>query len=558
MLKLEVIHYKGAVPPRPISGQFGAQGGTIGRGDANTLVLPDAERFISRTHARIKFQTGQYMIEDHGSSTPVMVNGHALGRGSEAGLAHGDELTIGEYQLRAIVQLVVASGVALEGAGAGTAKMDDPMAMFGTAPGADPFADLMPRANSNAKAQNKPVPAMAPDAFAMPGRATQGGIPADFDPFANLGSPAVPAPQTSAAPGASGPGFGVAGPSQSLDALFGLNPASATDPLGVAGPLATPVATGPLGGAASLDPLQAFHAKPVPSTAPVQRNDVPELFGSYVPPKAIPDPDFAKPAVVVPSATAARDTSAALTKSTVEPAAAAASAAQPDPQPAAPAAASNEEDAMAATQRVAVLRAGADELANAFFEGAGIANFNLPSGITPQTMNLLGQVLRETVQAMLDLLLARAMLKREMRAEVTMIVAQENNPLKFSPNVEAALMHLLSPQRGYMEPLEAVRDACNDLRSNQFAFMAGMRAALAGILQRFDPDQLEQRLKHKSMLDSLVPGNRKAKMWDLFSDLYGDVSKEAEDNFHEMFGREFVRAYEAQIAKLSSPGGGRP
>jgi FHA domain-containing protein len=558
MLKLEVIHYKGAVPLRPLSGQFGAQGGTIGRGDANTLVLPDAERFISRTHAKIKFQTGQYMIEDHGSSTPVMVNGRALGRGSEAGLAHGDELTIGEYQLRAIVQLVVASGGALEGAGAGTVRMDDPMAMFGSAPGADPFADLTPRATSNAKAPDKPVSAMAPDALGMPGRATQGGIPADFDPFANLGAPAVPAPQTSAMPGGSDPGFGVAGPSPSLDALFGLNPASASDPLGGAGPLATPVAAAPFTGAPSLDPLEAFHAKSAPSTAPVQRNDVPELFGSYVPPRAKPDPHFDKPAAAVPSATAARDIAPVPANATAEPAGAAASVAQPDPQPVAPTAASDEADAMAATQRVALVRPGADALVNAFLEGAGIANFNLPSGITPQNMNLLGQVLRETVQAMLDLLLARAMLKREMRAEVTMIVAQENNPLKFSPNVEAALMHLLSPQRGYMEPLEAVRDACNDLRSNQFAFMAGMRAALAGILQRFDPDQLEQRLKHKTMLDSLVPGNRKAKMWDLFSDLYGDVSKEAEDNFHEMFGREFVRAYEAQIAKLSSRGGGRP
>jgi FHA domain-containing protein len=205
-----------------------------------------------------------------------------------------------------------------------------------------------------------------------------------------------------------------------------------------------------------------------------------------------------------------------------------------------------------------VVRPSGDALALAFLEGAGIANFNLPAGLTPQTMNMLGQVLRQTVQTILDLLLARAMLKREMRADVTMIVAQENNPLKFSPNVEAALMHLLVPQRGYMQPLDAVKDACDDLRSNQFAFMAGMRAALAGILQRFNPDQLEQRLKHKSMLDSLLPANRKAKMWDLFSDLYGDVSREAEDNFHEIFGREFVRAYEAQIAKLSrQDGGGR-
>lgn len=139
MLKLEVMHYKGAVPPRAIAAQFGAQGGTVGRADTNTLVLPDAERFISRTHARIKFQGGHYVIEDHGSSTPVMLNGRALGRGSEAALAHGDELTIGEYQLHAIVQLVM--GGAAPAAGAGNSKASDPMTQFGAAPSADPFAD---------------------------------------------------------------------------------------------------------------------------------------------------------------------------------------------------------------------------------------------------------------------------------------------------------------------------------------------------------------------------------------------------------------------------------
>ena len=139
MLKLEVIHYKGAVPSRPISAQFESQGGTIGRGDTNTLVLPDAERFISRTHAKIKFQADRYLIEDHGSSTPVMVNGRPLGKGSEAALAHGDELTIGEYHLRAIVQLVVAGAAPFEGTRFGAAKADDPMAMFGPAGTSDPI-----------------------------------------------------------------------------------------------------------------------------------------------------------------------------------------------------------------------------------------------------------------------------------------------------------------------------------------------------------------------------------------------------------------------------------
>ena len=63
-------------------------------------------------------------------------------------------------------------------------------------------------------------------------------------------------------------------------------------------------------------------------------------------------------------------------------------------------------------------------------------------------------------------------------------------------------------------------------------------------------DQLEKRLAPPGVLDSLMPGNRKAKLWDLFSELYGDISKEAEDDFHALFGREFLKAYEAQVAAI--------
>ena len=51
-------------------------------------------------------------------------------------------------------------------------------------------------------------------------------------------------------------------------------------------------------------------------------------------------------------------------------------------------------------------------------------------------------------------------------------------------------------------------------------------------------------------MDAFLPGNRKAKLWDLFVELYGDISKEAEDDFHALFGKEFLKAYEAQIAEL--------
>lgn len=92
-------------------------------------------------------------------------------------------------------------------------------------------------------------------------------------------------------------------------------------------------------------------------------------------------------------------------------------------------------------------------------------------------------------------LVARAALKREMRAQMPMITARENKPLKFSPLVEVALQHLLSPTvTGFIAAAPAVRDAFNDLRAHQLGVMAGMKAALDGVLQRFDPQQLEARL----------------------------------------------------------------
>jgi FHA domain-containing protein len=192
-----------------------------------------------------------------------------------------------------------------------------------------------------------------------------------------------------------------------------------------------------------------------------------------------------------------------------------------------------------------------EALLRAFLTGAGVPELKMPGGLTPQLMNIFGQLLRESTQGTLDLLLARALTKREVRAEVTMIVARENNPLKFSPTAEAALAHLLAPQgRGFMTPLRAMKDAYDDLRSHQLGFMAGMQAALSGVLMRFNPEQLERRLTQKSVMDSLLPMNRRAKLWDLFAEMYSDISKEAEEDFHALFGKEFLRAYEAQIAKL--------
>src|SRR3989442_4583162 len=103
MLTIRAVSFKGRPLDRELTGRFAESGGTIGRGETNTLVLSDPERFISRTHATISFQAGGFLITDTGTKNPVVVNGRALGSGSQARLGDGDQVKIGDYILQIAV-----------------------------------------------------------------------------------------------------------------------------------------------------------------------------------------------------------------------------------------------------------------------------------------------------------------------------------------------------------------------------------------------------------------------------------------------------------------------
>lgn len=603
MIKIEIVSYNGHPPAQATQAEFDEMGGTIGRADGNALVLPDPERYVSRNHATIAFRSGGYVIRDLSSASPVQVNGQALGNGREAVLAGGDEIRIGGYLLRVLVDTPRAAPPLPAGrpAAPAAAPRDDPLAMFGPSAG-DPFADLLSPAPP-------PLPGRAqPDVFAGRPDAplSHQTIPTDFDPFADLMAPPPPVPDPFSPP-ASPPrlpddfNLGLApASSQNIDQLFGLNAGSSADPFAGAHPL------GNLGAGAdassSLDPLVAMGAVSAPPIAPAtQRDNSMEIRAAFSPPPvSFPEPAqkpppqpvaapatpplaaSAPPPLVAPPDTKSMlfswnasdsDVAGGEIRTVIVPSARVVAPAPPRVEalqaaaesPALPASAAPRVDPPplprppAAQAPAGAGAASGDELLRAFLAGAGVPDLDLPEAMSPQLMNRIGQLLRTSTQGTLDLLLARALIKREVRAEVTMIVARENNPLKFSPNVDVALSHLLAPRgQGFMTPTAAMKDACDDLRAHQFGFMAGMRAALDGVLRRFDPVQLEQRLTDKSFVDSMLPMNRKAKLWALFSELYADINKEAQDDFHALFGKEFLRAYESQLDQLDKQASDAP
>ncbi len=186
-----------------------------------------------------------------------------------------------------------------------------------------------------------------------------------------------------------------------------------------------------------------------------------------------------------------------------------------------------------------------EALQRALLEGLGVPNLDLPGGLSPELMHTLGEVLREVTQGTIDLLRLRAEAKSRMHANMTMVGSREVNPLKAAWDAGVALQHLLAPQRTDMlDPLQAMTDAYDDLRRHDRGLVAGIDAALAGLLGRFDPAELEKRLGGGGTFDSMMPGGAKAKRWDALVELYGDLSVEAEQDFWALFDKEFLKAYE--------------
>ena len=224
--------------------------------------------------------------------------------------------------------------------------------------------------------------------------------------------------------------------------------------------------------------------------------------------------------------------------------------ASPVPPPAAPAAPSPVPHAVPSSAPAATRSATDDPVIQAFLRGLGLTE--LTTRRTPEEIGeLAGAMLREATNGTMEVLLARAMTKRESRLDMTMIASQANNPLKFFPDATSALTQMLNGgMPGYMAPQRAYANAFDDLKAHELAIMAGMRAALAGVLKRFDPQAIEARLQEPSVMDKVLASSRKAKMWDRMVDLYAELAGQADDDFQRLFGEAFGAAYEQQVQRL--------
>lgn len=193
---------------------------------------------------------------------------------------------------------------------------------------------------------------------------------------------------------------------------------------------------------------------------------------------------------------------------------------------------------------------GGDAAARVFLKSLGAEEVKVTDEDLTPTMSRLGHVLRIMIEGMREILMTRTSIKSEFRIEQTMIQAGGNNPLKFSISPDQAIEAMVKPSaKGYLDATEATTQALRDIKAHEVAMVTGMEAALKGVLKRLDPAALEDKIKVGGGFSSVLK-SKKARYWEIYETMYAEISDQAENDFHELFAKEFARAYKEQLDKL--------
>lgn len=534
-LQITIIKSPEGVPLSEESKTFTELGGTIGRGAGNSWVLSDPERFLSSRHCEISCEAGQYFLTDLSTNgTFVNDSPEPVGKGSRVPLRDGDTFELGDYRFTLKVQPDHAGASPFDSAspfdladhGSFPPASPSPFAagddIFGSSPNPLP---LSPEAE-----ETDPLAALDK----MSGAGGSGYGQSFDDPF-----------QYSHHDGADALNQSVQWPESAQQNVIpedweddllggGANSAApASDPFA---PAAEPLAPAADPRAPAADPLKVRPShKSIPLTDPpvIPQQNTGSSLDDWLENGETSLTGTPSPAAMSPTG--------------ASPAVKSSERAEPPPaaQPAPPRKPAAPPKAAAAAGGASTSNAGAR-----LVDRMGLNSQGLTEQQIEEIAEIVGELVPEIVEGMMQVLRSRASIKNEFRMNITTIQPVENNPLKFSVDTSEALENMfVRKSSAYKKPKEAFREGFNGIAEHQVAIIAGIRAAFKSMMERFDPEHLEKQFDRQAK-GAILPGMQKARYWNSYTEYYRNFVDNLEQSFQYLFGDEFVQAYEDQLRKL--------
>lgn len=525
MLKLTVSSYKNNPFDKPKIVELTTEGGVIGRADDSVLVLTDEERVVSSRHASIVLDQDQWKIIDM-SSNGTYINGAELEvpQSHATALSDGDVLYIGDYKI----------GVEIIDDQANKALLDDIDLIFDdiTKPSNDitltneaeqPIDIILPEPESSLSSDRFPglgddglndwFPEDDNGLYSENNRIVGGGIPDDWNKTFLGNAPDSKPEMADTKP-------------EMAD-----NPPKMDD-----NPPELDAIAPEIDDDAPTEVNTALMAQ-IPTMASFKQAPVKKAKAKSSKKKSAKS--RTKKSIIKPKVAQQKNTSSQAQTGQPEKTKPGSNKKLPEEE------AINPQSATPADHQL-----DEDENLSAFLKGAGINDAQSQS-LTSKQYFLLGQLLNASIQGSMEILSSRAAVKNEFRLKHTMIQPKENNPLKFSMSSEDALDSLLWPKSQHtQDPVSSINEAFDDIRIHQLAVVSGMQQALTLVLKKFNPAILEKRMKKVSVIDSILPQYKKSRIWDLYIELYKELSFEAEDDFQRIFGDSFRQSYEQMVSEL--------
>jgi type VI secretion system protein len=188
---------------------------------------------------------------------------------------------------------------------------------------------------------------------------------------------------------------------------------------------------------------------------------------------------------------------------------------------------------------------------SAFCRGAGIDPRSVTAEARGAALQLAGQLLRESVLGLMDLNQGRNEFRNRFRISPPQDNAPES-PLNLTGGVDAALVRLLNTVSVRASSVNAVRDAFKEMKGQNTASIAAMRAGFEEFLSRVDPKELEERFDRAGKRGVFGTQN-KGKYWDLYTEMFSGLAQRTADGFPHVFTEAFAKAYEAKLRTLVPP-----
>lgn len=191
-----------------------------------------------------------------------------------------------------------------------------------------------------------------------------------------------------------------------------------------------------------------------------------------------------------------------------------------------------------------------DDCMQAFLRGLAIADVSPQSLGSAMWWEQLGLAFAQSLQGVLSVMRERSQVKNRFRVNQTTFQQRENNPLKFSANIEDAFYNLFNrPGSSFMPAKQAIAEAFADISQHEAAIIAGAQGAMAGMLAQLAPEKLEATDIGGGFVDKLNPAQRQARCWARYKMLHQELAQEVQRKDHSGVNDDFIAAYEAYLRR---------